>query len=128
MRKLVKFKAATLPGWTDASIDAAAYPCGGVTEQVRPWVVSFDMKSLDGCHIVPKAAVPTLFKEGGHRHDAFHREWNDGGVRAVDKMMELSPCHTVRGEGTFRGLGVTVVDQFVDELMKAVVLEFGDCY
>ena len=128
MRELVRLKAATLPGWSNNSFDAACHPSNGVTEQVRPRVVCLNMKSFDSCHIIPKAAVSSLFKEGCHRHDAFYREWNDGSFGAVDETMELSPRHAVRGEGPFRGLGVSIFDQFVDELVKAVVLTSGHCY
>ena len=99
--EFVKLETAALPGRSNASFYAACHPCNGVTEQVRPGVVCLNMKSLNGCHIIPEAAVSALFKEGCHCHNAFYRERNDGSVGAVDETVEPGPRHTVRGEWAF---------------------------
>ena len=128
LRQFVEFETATLPGGSNASFYAACHPSGGVTEQVRPGMACLNMMSPDGRHVVPEAAVSALFKEGCYRYYAFNREWNDRSIGAVDQTVELGPRHTVRGERPFRGLGVFVFDQVVDELMKAQTLKSGLCY
>ena len=70
--QLLKFKAATLSGRTDASFHAASHPCNGVTKQVQPRVACFDVEGSHGSHVIPESTVPSLFEKGGYGHDAIY--------------------------------------------------------
>ena len=110
MRQFVEFETATLPSWTDASLDAAGDPGSSVAEKIRPWVACLDVLRPDGGHVIAEAAVSTLLEEGCNRHYAIHCKGDDRGFGAVDQAMELGPGHSVRGEGPLGGLCVLVFD------------------
>ena len=61
--EFVELETAALSSGTNASFDASGHPCDGVTQKIRPGMVCFNMKGLDGRKVVPKAAVSTLFEE-----------------------------------------------------------------
>ena len=46
--EFVELKAAALSSGTNASFDASGHPCDGVTQKIRPGIVCFNVKGLDG--------------------------------------------------------------------------------